>query len=151
MEIATKIAQWLWTKNRVREAQPVAVQIAYHTYAAARYVEVQKGGNRQTRLFCVGTLPPFHDQQVALLPNGPRLGTRLASDCLVSAEPTLHRVERSSTDSCSHFILALYTPLETWAVDQCGRKPYRRIRMVITTIGPPLSNVKESTEETGDK
>ena len=137
-------------QNRVREAQPVAVQIAYHTYAAARYVEVQKGGNRQTRLFCVGTLPPFHDRRWLCYQTDPdsELGWHLIA---------WFRQNRPCTEWSevhpfgSHFILALYTPLETWAVDQCGRKPYRRIRMVITTIGPPLSNVKESTEETGDK
>jgi hypothetical protein len=145
-EIAKKIAQWLWSRNRVREAQPVAVQIGHHTYPAARYVEVQKGGNRQTRLFCVGTLPPLHSKM-----------RRLCYQADPDSEHGWHLIAWFRQNRpCrewqevhpfgSHFLLALWLPVETWAEEQCLGKPSRKIPMTITEVGPPISNIKEKQD-----
>lgn len=146
-EIATKIAQWLWSKTKVKEAQPVVVQIGKRVYQAARYVEVQKGGNRQTRLFCLGTLPPLHSKMRRICyqadPNSED-GWHLMAWFRQKAACTEWR---EVNPFGSHFLLALFTPLEIWAEEQSLGKPYRRIQMTIVEVGPPLSKVKEKHDE----
>jgi hypothetical protein len=146
-EIATKIAQWLWSKNKVSEAQAVTVHIGKRTYPAARYVEVQKKGVCQTRLYIAAALPPFHERRQLCYQTDPdsehvwHLVTwfRLKRPC-----PEWQEVHPLGS---SHFILALFGPLEAWATDQCSRKPYRRIEMGITELGPPFS--KQQAHEKG--
>ena len=46
----------------------------------------------------------------------------------------------------SHFVLALWSPLENWAADQTERRPYRRLPMTITEVGP-APTITQSTEE----
>jgi len=129
----------------VREAQPVSVRIGKRVYAAARYVEAQKRGNRQTRLLCLGTLPPLHSKM-----------RRLCYQTDPDSEQGWHlvawfRQNRPCSEweevhpFGSHFVLALLTPLETWVQEQFLEKPYRRIPMVITELGPSLS--KQRTEK----
>jgi hypothetical protein len=145
-EIATKIAQWLWSKNRVREAQAVAVQIGHHTYAAARYVEAKKGGNHQTRLYCLGTLPPLHSKMR-------RLCYRTDDSDYDWHLIAWFRQNRPCPEwnevhpFGSHFVLALWSPVETWAEEQSLGKPCRRILMTVTEIGPLISKVKEKHDD----
>jgi hypothetical protein len=147
MEIAKKVAQWLWSRTKVKEAQAVAVQIGHHTYGAARYVEAQKGGNRQTRLFCLGELPPLHAKM-----------KRLCYQADPDSEYAWHLIAWFRQNRpCrewnevhpfgSHFVLALLTPLEIWAQEQFLQKPCRRIPMVVSELGPPISNIKEKYDD----
>ena len=150
MEIAKKIAQWLWSKKRVREAQPVVVQIGHRVYQAARYVEVQRGGNHQTRLYVLGEMPPLHAKM-----------RRLCYQTDPDSEHVWHLIawfrQKSSCTEWqevhpfgSHFILALFTPLENWASDQCQKKPSRRVPMTITEIGPTDASVGQHDDEKKD-
>ena len=146
-EIAKKIAQWLWSKNRVREAQPVAIQIGNRVYQATRYVEVQKGGSHQTRLHLLGEMPPLQAKMRRLCyrtdPDSEQVWHLTAWFRQNRPCPEWNEVHPFG----SHFVLALFTPLETWAADQCGRKPYRRIPMTVTEVGPPYFNVKEKHDD----
>lgn len=146
MEIATKIAQWLWSRTRVKEAQAVAVQIGNRLYQAARYVEAQKGGSHQTRLFIVGELPPLYSKRKLSYQTDPdsEQGWHLVA-WFRQKRPCLEWEQVHPFGS--HFLLALFTPLETWASDQCQKKPFRRIPMTITELGPPLSKVKEKHDD----
>jgi len=144
-ELPKKIAQWLWTKNRVKEAQPVVVEIGGRVYPATRYVEVQKGGYHQTRLYLLGELPPLQSKR--------RLCYRTDPDSedvwhLVAwFRQNRHCPEWSEVHPFgSHFVLALYMPLQTWA-EECLGKPLYRIPMTVTEVGPPLSNVTEKHDE----
>ena len=47
----------------------------------------------------------------------------------------------------THFILAELSPVENWATDQCEKKPYRRIPMTLTVLGPTDMDGKQPTEE----
>lgn len=147
MELATQIAQWLWSKTKVKEAQPVVVQIGNRVYQAARYVEVQKRGNRQTRLFCVGTLPPLHSKMRRLCyqtdPDSDYDWHLIAWFRQNRPCPEWEEVHPFG----SQFILALFTPLEIWAEEQCLGKPFRRIPMTIVEVGPPLTNIKEQKQD----
>jgi len=146
MEITTKIAQWLWSKNRVREAQPVVVQIGNRVYPAAQYAEAQRGGNRQTRLYCVGTLPPLHSKRKLCYQTDPdsEQGWHLTA-WFRQNRPC--REWNEVHPFGSHCVLALLTPLEIWAEEQCQKKPFRRVPMTITEIGPPISIVKEKQDD----
>jgi hypothetical protein len=97
-------------------------------------------------LFCVGTLPPLH--------------AKMRRSCYRTDDSDYawhlmawFRQNRPCREwnevhpFGNHFILALLTPLETWAEEQCQRKPFRRIPMTITEIGPPLSKVKEKQDD----
>jgi hypothetical protein len=145
--IATKVAHWLWSKTKVKEAQPVVVQIGHHTYVAARYVEAQKGGNHQTRLFCLGTLPPLHSKMRRLCyqtdPDSEQGWHLLAWFRQNRPCPEWEQVHPFG----SHFVLALLTPLEIWAQEQFLQKPYRRILMTFVEVGPPISRVKEKYDD----
>jgi hypothetical protein len=144
-EAAKKIAQWLWSKNRVREATPVSVEIGHRTYPAAQYVEVQRGGTHHTRLYLLGEMPPLHDRRRICYRTDPDSGYdwhliawfRQKADCTEWGEVSPFG---------SHFLLAQWSPVENWAADQCQKRPYRRIQMSITEVGPTFSNVKQPTE-----
>ena len=146
-ELAKKVTQWLWSKTRVKEAQPVAVKIGNRVYQATRYVEVQKGGNHQTRLYALGEMPPLHAKMRRLCyqtdPDSEHVWHLIAWFRQNRPCPEWEQVHPFG----SHFVLALFTPLETWTEEQCLGKPFRRIPMTIMEVGPPLSNVKEKHDD----
>jgi len=144
--MAIAVAKWLLGRLNISTATPVIVQIGRRTYAAARYTESRNGSDEE-RLYLVGELPPLHNRR------------RVCYTTDTTAEDTWHLISWQRT-ACiewqevqfgnSHFLLARFSSLHTWAADQCGRRPYRRVPMTIVEVGPPISDIKQPTEEKHD-
>jgi len=148
-EIATRVACWLRSKTRVKAARPVTVQIGRRLYPAARYTEAHKGV-LQERLYIVGEMPPLQN--------------RLRGVCYRTdhSDDGWHllawfRLKRPSVEweeACpfkTHFILVFWSALENWAGEQSEGRPYHRIPMTITELGPPDIDVTQPTEEKKDE
>jgi hypothetical protein len=145
-QTAIEVAKWLLTREHISTATPVSVQIGRRTYAAARYTENHNSADEE-RLYLVGELPPLHNRR--------RICYQTGDD----VEETWHLIAWQRTTctewnevqfGTSHVLLARFSSLHTWAADQCGRTPFRRIPMTIVEVGPPLSNIKQPSEETHD-
>lgn len=149
MNIAIAIAKWLLTREHISAATPITVQVSGRTYSAARY-SIRNNGSDEERLYVVGEMPPLHNRR------------RICYRTDDQSEETWHLVAWQRTNCAewsevnpfgsSHFILALWSPVETWAGDQCQRKPYRRIPMTITPCGGPTdASVTQPHEEKQDE
>ena len=144
MKSAIAVANWLRSREEVTAATPVVVQIGCRVYPAARYTQDQDGVE-ETRLVVLGELPPLHAKmrQICYRTDDSEYAWHLVawfrqrSGCKEWDE--VHRFG-------SHFLLALWSPLENWATDQTARKPYRRIPMTITPCGP-APTITQSTED----
>jgi hypothetical protein len=143
-QTALAVARWLLSCNQIKAATPVLVEIAGRTYAAARYTK-----RRREFLYAVGTMPPLHDKMRRIC---------YRTD---DSEYAWHLIawfrQRSACTEWSevspfgsHFILALWSPVETWAEEQYQRKPLRRFPMTITEIGPTDVDVEQPTKEKHD-
>jgi hypothetical protein len=144
MKSAIAVANWLRSREEVTAATPVVVQIGRRAYPAARYTE-DHDGVETIRLYVVGELPPLQGKMrwVCYRTDDSEYAWhvvawfRQRSGCTEWSEVTFGK---------SHFILALWSPLENWATDQAERKPYRRVPMTITPCGP-APTITQSTEE----
>ena len=143
MNTAISIAKWLLGRPNITVATPVSVQIGRRSYPAAKYIN----GSDEERLYLVGELPPLHSRR------------RVCYTTDADVEKTWHLLAWQRTTCTewnevhfgnSHFILARFSSLHSWAADQCGRRPYRRVPMTIVEVGPPISNIKQPTEEKHD-
>jgi hypothetical protein len=145
-QAAMDIANWVLGLNHITAAVPVIVGIGHCLYPTARYTE-KHGNVDEERLYVVGELPPFHgqmrricyrtdDSEYAWLLVG---WFRQRVTCTEWQE--VHRFG-------SHFILALWSPLENWAADQCAKKPFRCVPITITHCdGPTEASVDQPHEE----
>jgi hypothetical protein len=123
---------------------PVIVQIGRRFYPAARYTEANKRA-WQDKMCLVGEMPPLQNRlrgvcyRTDQTDDGWRLLAwfRLRSPCLEWEE---------AHPFGSHFILLFQSALENWAGEQSEGRPYHRIPMTITELGPANSN--QPTEET---
>jgi len=147
-EIATNVARWLLSKKFVKTARPITVQIGRRFYPAARYTEATKRGF-QEKIYLVGEMPPLQNRlkracyRTDHSDDGWHLLTwfRLKQPCVEWQE---------ACPFGTHFILVFWSSLENWAGEQSEGKPYHRIPMKITEIGPPLPDVTQPTEEKQD-
>jgi hypothetical protein len=97
-------------------------------------------------LYCIGELPPLHAKMRRLCYGID--DSEYAWHLLAWFRQNRPCREWSEVHPFgSHFLLALWSPVETWASDQCQGKPFRRIPMVVTELGPPLSKVKEKHDD----
>lgn len=144
MEIDKKVAQWLWTKNRVKEAQPVSVRIGNRVYPAARYSEIHKGV-LQERLYVVGEMPPFHDRRrICYHTDDSDDGWHLLAWLRLKS----HCVELQEAHPFgTHFVLVFQSALENWATEQAVGKRLHRIPMTVTEVGPVPPSVEKPTEK----
>jgi hypothetical protein len=128
---AKDVAVWLMDRPNVTAARPVIVQIKDRIWQAARYTK-----SHNDRLYCLGNMPPLHDRM------------RLTCYRTDDSEYAWHLIAwyRQNAGSTewqevhpfgSHVILALRSPVENWATDQCAGRPYRRIPMTITAVDGP--------------
>ena len=144
-EIATRVACWLRSKTRVKAARPVTVQIGRRFYPAARYSEVQKRV-LQEKLFVVGEMPPLQNRL-----RGVCYRTDHSDDGwhLLAWFRLKHRcVEwEEASPFGTHFVLVYWSAVENWAGEQAEGRPYHRIPMTITEIGPTTSDVSQPSEE----
>jgi hypothetical protein len=136
-QTAISVAKWLLTQEHVSAATPVAIEIGRRTYAAARFTTGQ-----EERLYVIGELPPLHCRRRVCYQTDDQGDTTWH---LLAWQRTACSEWREVQFGNSHFLLARFSALHSWAADQCGRRPYRRIPMVVTEVGPPLS--KQRTEE----
>jgi hypothetical protein len=130
---AIKVAKWLLGRQGISSATPVIVRIGRHAYAAAHFT-VRHNGVEQERLYVLGELPPFHNRM------------RVCYRTDENTEYTWHILAWQRT-TCSewrevhpfgpHFVLVLWSPVESWAADQSGKRPFRRIPMSITPCFGP--------------
>jgi hypothetical protein len=145
---AITFAKWLLRQPNVTAASPVIVRIGRRAYAAAQYTEDQDGVE-ETRLYIVGTMPPLHEKRrLCYATDDSEYAWHLIAwfrqNKLCTEWQEVHPFG-------SHFILALWSPVENWAAAQCQKKPYRRIPMTITPCdGPSHVDVSQSTEEEGN-
>jgi hypothetical protein len=138
-QTAIQVAKWLVAKEHISAATPVIVQIGRRTYPAGKYSENHNGA-KEERLYLIGELPPLHNRRRVCYSTGDDTTWHL-----LAWQRTACREWQEVQFGNSHFILARFSALHSWAADQCGRRPYRRIEMRITEVGPPLS--KQRTEE----
>lgn len=134
-QTAIQVAKWLVAREHISAATPVIVQIGKREYAGARFTTGQ-----EERLYLVGELPPLHSRRRVCYSTGDDTTWHL-----LAWQRTACSEWREVQIGNSHFLLGRFSALHTWAADQCGRRPYRRIEMRITEVGPPLS--KQRTEE----
>ena len=134
-QTAIQVAKWLVAREHISTATPVIVQIGKREYAGARFTTGQ-----EERLYLIGELPPLHNQRRVCYSTGDDTTWHL-----LAWQRTACSEWREVQFGNSHFLLARFSALHSWAADQCGRRPYRRIEMRITEVGPPLS--KQRTEE----
>jgi hypothetical protein len=139
---AVRVAQWLHSCDHIKNVKPVIVQIGHRSFSAAHYTK-----RRRKFLYILGELPPFHDRRrVCYRTDGSEDDWHLhawqRTNCTEWRE--VHPIVTGS-----HFILAHWSQLDNWAADQCGQKPYTRLPMTVTEIGPPLSN--QHIEEKGQQ
>ena len=135
MNIAISVAKWLLGLPHIMAVAPVSVKIGHRTYSAARYTESHNGVNEE-RLYVVGEMPPFHSQmrRICYRTDNSEYAWHLIAWFRQKATCTEWRqVHPFGT----HFILALWSPIENWATDQYQAKPYRRIPMIISPCGGP--------------
>ena len=148
-EIATRVACWLRSKTRVKAARPVTVQIGRRNYPAARYTEAHKGV-LQERLYIVGEMPPLQNRL-----RGVCYRTDHSDDGwhLLAWFRLKHVCAelREALPFGTHFILAFWSELENWAGEQSEGRPFHRIPMTITELGPPDVDVTQPTEEKKDE
>ena len=135
-EIATKVSHWLSSRRHIKMARPVTVQIGRRFYPAARYSEAHKGV-LQERLYIVGEMPPLQNRlrvcyRTDHSDDGWHLWAwfRLKHRCVELQE---------AYPFGTHFVLVFRSALENWAGEQAEGKPYHRIPMTITELGPPTS------------
>ncbi len=142
-QLAIKVAQWLWARTTVLAASPVIVTISKQQFAGARYSEECEGVVLEC-LYLLGELPPlFRRGRVCF-----RTSNSEERDWHITAwyRRIAPGVEYDQVHPFgSHIILDYYTELNSWAIAQCDPK-LRRLRMVITEVGPPLSSVLENDE-----
>jgi hypothetical protein len=145
-QTAIQVAKWLVAREHISTATPVIVQIGRRTYAAAKYIASHNGADEE-RLYLVAEPPPLHTRR------------RICYQTDADVEETWHLLAWQRTTCTewqevhfgnSHFVLARFSSLHTWAADQCGRRPYRRVPMTIVEVGPPISDIKQPTEEKHD-
>ena len=142
-QTAIQVAKWLLAREHISTATPVIVKIGRRTYSAAKYFESHNGADEE-RLYLIGDLPPLHSRR------------RVCYTTDAAAEDTWHLISWQRT-ACtewqevhfgnSHFILARFSSLHSWAADQCGRRPYRQIEMRVTEVGPTDAGVGQHDEE----
>lgn len=144
MNIAVSVAEWLLRRQNVTATTPVTVQIGRRVYSAVRYAENQSGVE-ETRLYILGEMPPLHDKMRRLCyqTDDSDYDWHLIAWFRHKTACTEWQEVHSFG---SHFILAQWSPVENWAADQCDKKPFHRVPMTITEIGPPHSCVKQPTE-----
>ena len=142
-QTAIQVAKWLVAKEHISAATPVIVQTGRRTYPAGKYTENHNGADEE-RLYLIGELPPLHNRR------------RVCYTTDADIEETWHLLAWQRTTCTewqevhfgnSHFLLARFSSLHSWAADQCGRRPYRRIPMVVTEVGPLISKVKETHDD----
>jgi hypothetical protein len=142
-EIAIKVAHWLSSRCHIRNAHPVIVQIGRRFYPTARYSQAHKG-TWQDRLYIVGEMPSLQN--------------RLKRACYRTdhSDDGWHllawfRVKQLCVEweevhpFGTHFVLVFWSAVENWAGEQAEGKPYHRIPMKITEVGPFASNAHSST------
>jgi hypothetical protein len=136
MNAALSVAKWLLGREGITAATPVAVRIGRRSHPAVMYTD-SENGVEETRLYVIGTLPPLYEKMR-------RLCYRTddsAYDWHLIAwfRQRVACAEWSEVYPCdsSHFILAQWSPVENWAADQCGKRPFRRIAMSITPHDEP--------------
>ena len=148
-DIAIKVAHWLLSRNWVRTARPVTVQIGRRFYSAALYSEAHKGV-LQERLYIIGEMPPLQNRlkRACYRTNHSDDGwhllawVRLKSRCVELQE---------AYPFGTHFTLVFQSALENWAGEQAEGKPYHRIPMTIMEIGPPAPDVNQPVKEKDDE
>jgi hypothetical protein len=146
---AIKLAKWLLGRQGIMLASPMIVRIGRHTYAAAHFT-VRHKDVEQERLYALGELPPFHNQM------------RVCYRTDENTEYTWHLLAWQRT-TCSewrevhpfgtHFVLVLWSPVESWAADQCQKRPFRRIPITITLCvgsgNPRTAEMNEGNDQPG--
>ncbi len=145
MDIAVSVAEWLLGQQNITAATPVFVQIRRRVYSAARYTEDRKGVE-ETRLYIVGEMPPFHNRMRRICYRTDDSGC----DWHIIAwfKQIKACTEWSETHPFgSHFILAQWSQIENWAVDQVEKKPFYRLPMTITDCGQTNTDVNQQTDE----
>jgi hypothetical protein len=147
-ELAIKVTHWLLSKKSVKAARPATVQIGRRYYPGARYSEAHKGVV-QEKLYVVGEMPPLQNRLrgVCYRTDHSDAGWHLLAWLRLN-----HRcVELEEISPFgTHFILTFWSALDNWAGEQSEGRPYHRIPMTITEIGPPLPDVTQPTEEKQD-
>jgi hypothetical protein len=142
---AIAVAKWILTRDHITIATPITVQVSGRTYSGAKYT-TRHNGSEEERIYVVGEMPPLHNRR------------RICYRTDDQSEDTWHLLawQRSTCTEWqevhfgnSHFLLARFSSLHSWAADQCGRTPYRRIPMTIMEVGPPISKVKEKHDDRG--
>ena len=138
--IAAAVAEWLVDKREVTAATPITVEISHRIYPAARYA---KGNEEQ--IFIVGELPPLHGKRrVCYRTDESEETWHLAA--WFRKKTTVREWAEVYPIGTAHFVLAHHSPLHSWAADQVGKRPYRRIQIKISEVGPSISKVKERND-----
>ena len=134
MDVAVSVAEWLLGRQKITAATSRHRADRSSELSGRQVYREPKRRRRNTPLRSRRNAAAPQPDEANLLPDR-RLGLRLAPRRLVPTENRLYRVGEVHPFG-SHFILAQWSPVENWAADQVGRKPYRRIPMTITEIGP---------------
>jgi hypothetical protein len=145
MNIAISVAKWLLGLQHIATAVPVVVQIGKHTFPGARYTE-DRDGNVEERLYLIGELPASYrrSHEVCYRTSDSQCDWFIAAWFLKTGENVEYH---EAHPFGSHFILALWSMPQGWTIDRYEPKPYRRLPMTLTALGPTDADVNQTQEE----
>jgi hypothetical protein len=150
METAIAVAKWLLSLQHIAAAVPVMVQIGKQVFPGARY-SLDQDGMPEERLYLVGELPASYrrSHKVCFRTADSERDWYIAAWFLQCAENTEYR---EAHPLGSHFLLAVWSMPDGWTIDKYESKPYCRVPMTVTIVGPGDADVKQPQErnENGD-
>jgi len=145
MNIAVSVAEWLLGLQHIATAIPVVVQIEKNTFPGAMYTE-DRDGTPEERLYLIGELPaPFRSSHKVCFQTADS-----AREWYIVAW-FLRTGKNVEYQEChpfgSHLILGLWSMPSGWTIDKYESKPYRRMPMTMTVLGPSDIDVNQPHEE----